>query len=76
MLAASCSMGRRYFIISYLLITHLQAFTKQIGLRTIDTVDAKYANTIGQRSGISFIDVKQINAVYCNGMKDITKSNK
>lgn len=37
------------------------------GSRTIETIDPKMQRVIGQRSGFSEIDKKQINLMYCNG---------
>lgn len=41
--------------------------------RTIETVDKRYQNVIGQRQGFSEIDIKQIKKMYgCNGGKMFT----
>uniref|UniRef100_A0A0R3S3J4 Metalloendopeptidase n=1 Tax=Elaeophora elaphi TaxID=1147741 RepID=A0A0R3S3J4_9BILA len=42
------------------------AFSIDSNHTTIETVDERYSHTIGQRYGPSFIDVKQMNRLYCN----------
>ncbi|KAL3998253.1 Astacin (Peptidase M12A) family protein [Acanthocheilonema viteae] len=42
------------------------AFSVDSNHTTIETVDKRYSHTIGQRYGPSFIDVKQMNRLYCN----------
>lgn len=49
-------------------VMHYDQFSfSQNGLPTISTIDTNYQQTIGQRGGPSFMDVKRINLAYCNG---------
>ncbi|GMT06813.1 hypothetical protein PENTCL1PPCAC_28987, partial [Pristionchus entomophagus] len=43
-----------------------EAFTSRHGETTMETVNARYESTIGQRQQPSFIDIKQMNRLYCN----------
>ncbi|VDM98210.1 unnamed protein product [Thelazia callipaeda] len=42
------------------------AFSIDWNHATIETIDKRYDHTIGQRYGPSFIDIKQVNRLYCN----------
>jgi len=40
------------------------------GKNTMETLNPLYQHTIGQKTGLSFLDVKAINVVYCQGSTD------
>ena len=37
-------------------------------LITINTTNSDYSNTIGQRVGLSYMDIKKANYVYCKSI--------
>ncbi|GMR54961.1 hypothetical protein PMAYCL1PPCAC_25156, partial [Pristionchus mayeri] len=43
-----------------------EAFASRQGKITMETVNARYESTIGQRIKPSFVDIKQMNRMYCN----------
>ncbi|KJH49342.1 CUB domain protein [Dictyocaulus viviparus] len=48
-------------------VMHYDQFSfSQSGRPTIQTIDRNYQQTIGQRDGPSFMDVKRINLAYCS----------
>ncbi|KAJ1365522.1 Astacin (Peptidase M12A) [Parelaphostrongylus tenuis] len=51
-----------------------QAFAKTWKLVTIETKDHHFQHTIGQRTNISFIDVKHANRLYCRHICKISLS--
>ncbi|GMT28635.1 hypothetical protein PFISCL1PPCAC_28364 [Pristionchus fissidentatus] len=43
-----------------------EAFSSRIGELTIETLKGRFESTIGQRVAPSFVDIKQMNRLYCN----------
>lgn len=45
----------------------LEAFAKAYNLQTIVAKDTNFQQTMGQRNGLAFVDIKMINSAYCSG---------
>lgn len=53
-----------------------QAFARDRNYYTIETLEPAYQNTMGQREGLSFYDIKFINNAYCSSKRGFESRSK